>query len=571
MHYHPGSVEAPVLSGGALRALTAIIEGPVPGRTLARSMLRRLGVEDFRTRRFEETPRFQPLVPGNRPETDQPASPWREEKYPAALGVVEDSTKGGPLPTVLDYYRAYREGGATPREVAGTIAATIREDSFEGAPLHAFIAWDEEDVLRQAEDSSLRIARGQARSVLEGVPVAIKDELDAAGFPTTVGTAFIRDPIKDRDAFVVQRLRDAGAIILGKTNMHEIGIGVTGLNPFYGTPLNPCDPGRYPGGSSSGSGMVVGAGLCPLALGADGGGSVRVPAAFCGVLGLKMTWGRVSTAGEYPLGYTVGNNGPIAASARDLALAYVITAGADPNDPSTASGPPPTLEGFLEDLEGVRIGVYTPWFEDCRREIAEAGRAMLERLSAAGARVLEIEIPGLEELRIAHMITITLEMGASMDAYLRSGAKAFGLETRMNLALARHLTTSDYIKAQQVRARMMDRLGEVFRRVDVIATPTTANFPPLLRGKRLQSGVSDLRNTLETIRFTAPANMTGNPALSVPAGFVNVPGGKYPVPVGLQCIGRHWEEPLLLRIARVAEESLERPRPPVYLAPLRKS
>lgn len=562
-------IEAPLLSGKSLAILTGYLEGPFPGRgALARSMLDRLGIPPFRSRSYEESPRFQPLVSGPQGSASRPVSPGDTRAVRGALGAAAGS---GSLPSVLDYCNAYLEKKTTPREVAEKITATIERDSYEGARLHAFIAWEREEILRQAEESTRRIADGTARSILEGVPVAIKDELDVAGFPTTVGTAFLRAGQKERDATVVRRLREGGAVILGKTNMHEIGIGVTGLNPFYGTPLNPFDPGRYPGGSSSGSGAVVGAGLCPIALGADGGGSVRVPAAFCGVFGLKMTWGRVSVLGEYPLGYTVGNNGPIAATARDLALAYAFTAGEDPGDASTMAGPPPTLDGFLDDLEGVRIGVCTPWFEDCRTEVAQAGHALLERLSAAGARIVEIEIPELEELRVAHMITITLEMSTSMAEYLRAGRHLFGLETRMNLALARHLTTADYIKAQQVRARMMNHLEGIFQAVDIIATPTTANLPPLLHGGRNQRGVSDLKNTLETIRFTAPANMTGNPAVTVPAAFLDIPGSRHPVPVGLQCIGRHWEEPLLLRVARIAEECVDRPRPAVYLAPLQPS
>ncbi len=574
--YVSSVLKAPRASGAVLRAMAALLERPLIGIGPASSILRRVGVERFRRLTFTEAPRYYPLV--------QPAEagvPVATGPEPASLpGSAELETLGDRTrsakefryPSIIDYYQAYREGNGTPVEIAERIIAVLENENLRGErPLYAFSAWNAAEIRLQAAESARRVAAGKPRSLLEGVPVAIKDELDVRGYPTTVGTAFLTDHAAESDAFVVRKLREAGAIILGKTNMHEIGIGVTGLNAAYGTPVNPYAPGRYPGGSSSGSGSAVAAGICPVAIGADGGGSVRIPAAYCGVFGLKMTWGRVSTTGEYPLARSVGNNGPLAGTARDLALAYLATAGEDPADPDTIGTPAPSLRGFTEDLTGVRVGVYPPWFEHGNEDVVSAAQALLEKFREVGAEIREIEIPGLDTLRVAHLLTITQEMRASMEEYLRAGSHRFGNEARTNLALARYLTTTDYIKAQQARARMISRLGELFRSVDVIATPATANLPPLLHGSRRLDGVSDILSTLETMRFTVLANMTGNPAVSVPARFIAPRGGgpaDTTVPVALQCIGRHWEEPLLLRIARVAEELVERPSPQVYRSPL---
>jgi Asp-tRNA(Asn)/Glu-tRNA(Gln) amidotransferase A subunit family amidase len=571
MAYDPRATHSPRLSGAALTMVTALLERPLLGRIASGTLLRQIGVELFRSARFAETPSFFPPVPPPpAPDPSSTASAAPASTAPALLLSDELAQPSGGHPTVSDYARAYRESSISPEDVAERVVNLLRDRNHGDNPLYSFIAWSEDSIRRQAEESVRRIADGRTRSILEGVPVAVKDEIDVAGYPTSLGTGFLNRGTAEADAFVVAQLREAGAIILGKTNMHEIGIGITGLNPFHGTPVNPYAPGRYPGGSSSGSGSAVGAGICPIALGADGGGSVRIPAAFCGVFGLKMTWGRISTTGEYPLGRTVGNIGPIAAGARDLALAYMVTAAVDPMDAAMAGAPDPDLKGFTDDLRGVRIGVYPPWFEHGNETVVTTARSLVDRLAEAGAKLVEVEIPGLDDLRVAHLVTITLEMCASMETALRERRRDFGIETRANLALAQYLNTSDYLKAQQVRARTAARLQEVFQTVDVIATPTTANLPPHLYGSRLMAGVSDLRNTIETMRFTALANMTGNPAVSVPAGFIaeTDPRGSGRIPAGLQCIGRHWEEPLLLRIARVAEGLIERPRPEVFLPPI---
>jgi Asp-tRNA(Asn)/Glu-tRNA(Gln) amidotransferase A subunit family amidase len=314
----------------------------------------------------------------------------------------------------------------------------------------------------------------------------------------------------------------------------------------------------------------------------DGGGSVRIPASYCGVFGLKLTFGRVSDRGEALLSSTLANVGPIAGNARDLALLYLAIAGPDPERPMSTLQPTPTIDGFNEDVAGLRIGVYDDWFDHAAEEVVQTTRGLLTALRDRGAEIVPIEIPHLDLLRVAHLVTISNEMAWALSADYRDHRTDFGHETRLNLALARYLHTSDYLKAQQIRAEALNRFTEIFGRVDCIATPTTANLPPRLHRSRLLSGVSDLHSLTETMRFVTQANALGFPAVSVPAGFVtahsrhfwhtveerDLDGNIYSrVPVGLQFMARHWDEALLLRLARVCEEVVVRPRPRVYLSP----
>ena len=566
MSYTPEPIRAPRLQGTALSLSAVALEHRFPGAAVAATTFSAIGLKQFRELTPTELPLFLPLVPAPVPGTPgtsgPPAADAPDLEHASAL---IGSPEGEPtFPSVMDYARAYRQGDITPVAVANELIDVLERHNRSGAtPLYSFIAWNRDEILKDAEESAKRIRENTPRSIFEGVPVAVKDEIDVAGYSTSVGTSFKHDTPCAQDAWVVQRLRDAGALILGKTNMHEIGIGVTGINPFHGTPLNPYAPDRCPGGSSSGSASAIATGICPVALGADGGGSVRIPAAYCGIFGLKTTWGRTSATGEYALGYTVGNIGPMAATARDLALAYLVTAAVDPEDHGAHAAPPPNLDRFQDNLEGVRIGVYQPWFDHAHQEVLQPTRRLLELLREGGATVVEIEIDGLEELRLAHLVTISLEMRAAMAAELRQRRRDFGDETRTNLALARYLTTTDYLQAQKIRRRLSEEVRRVHREVDLIATPTTANLAPALPGSRVSRGVSDIVSMNETMRFLVLANMLGNPAVSVPAGFA--PDN---APVGLQLIGRHWEEALLLRAARVCEELVPRPLPQVFYAPL---
>ncbi|MFP4425950.1 MAG: amidase [Spirochaetaceae bacterium] len=568
---HP---RAPRLSGALLEAVAALLERPILGKPIAKKLLTASGIDRFRHLHVPEPPRMHPTV-------EVGEAKLGETPSDADLATMFSGAKatGFRFPSVSDYAEAYREGRMTPSEVAERIIRTLNEQDRGDPPLYLFVRWNEGEIRAQAEESSRRYREGNPRSLLEGIPIPIKDEVDVAGYPTSLGTSFLTTKKAEKDATVVARLRAAGAIILGKANMHEIGIGVTGLNPNYGTPINPYAPWRYPGGSSSGSAAAVALGLVPVAVGADGGGSIRIPAAFCGIAGLKATYGRVSGRGAGPLVWSVGHLGPLAASVADLAILYAHMAGPDELDPWTLGQPPLELGAAPASLEGMRLGIYTPWFEDASEDVLVVARSAVQSLTDAGAQVVEIDIPELENLRVAHLLTIVTEQKAAIERYYEDHRTDFGIETRTALALAGRLTGSDYIKAQQVRERGLRQWRKIFASVDVVVTPTTAVLPPKVPEDRLLSGVSDLSSLSEIMRYTPVANLLGFPAISVPAGFVTAHSRHFlhtqeerdhegkvysEVPVGLHFMAPHWEEGRLLRLGAAMESMLDRPRPRVY-------
>ncbi|MCA9718661.1 MAG: amidase, partial [Myxococcales bacterium] len=311
-----------------------------------------------------------------------------------------------------------------------------------------------------------------------------------------------------------------------------------------------------------GSAAAVAAGLCPMALGADGGGSIRIPAALCGVVGLKPTWSRVSTRGAFELAWSVGHLGPLGATVRDCALLYAAVAGPDPKDRfSTGQPAPRDVRPWLEadDLRGLRIGVYRPYFDDAEPDLVRACERALTWLEDAGASVREITIAHLERARVAHMITIASEMATAVEPYRAAHGRAFGLDVRINLAVARSFSATDYVKAQRVRTRVIKHWSRLLAPddgVDLIASPTTGCAATPIREDALTRGESDLETLGRIMRFAAPANLTGFPAISAPVGY-DFRG----LPIGLQLVARPWEENLLFKTASILERSTARRRP----------
>ncbi|MDY7031409.1 MAG: amidase, partial [Thermodesulfobacteriota bacterium] len=313
--YNLKSVKLPYLSGLSLRLCVALLESCLKG-LLVPKLFRNAGIAWLREQQIDEPPSLYPLPFTGTPAREFGAVPTDELPGPPTI-----PQSGFRFTTVHDYAKAYREGKTTPSEVARKVLDVIEMSNTISSPLCAIIAVDSRDVLRQAEAASDRIKNKQALGVFDGVPVAVKDQIDMVPYPTTVGTSFIGGSPATKDATVVARMRAAGALLIGKANMHEIGIGVTGLNPHHGTPRNPYKPDHFTGGSSSGSAAAVAAGICPVALGADGGGSIRIPSSFCGLVGLKPSFGRVSEHGSAPLTWSLNHQGPLAVTATDAALA----------------------------------------------------------------------------------------------------------------------------------------------------------------------------------------------------------------------------------------------------------
>ena len=546
MTYDLKDVSLPKLGTAGLRAVVALAESPIIGPLLVERLKRDGGLAGFAQRTPDEVPTMYPHLPA-----DARAIP------PLVQAATLTTAPGFRFPGVDDYHDAYRAGRTTPTDVATQFLARVAESERGDRPLRAFIAIDRDDVLAQAHASTERWRAGRPLGLFDGVPVGVKDEMDVAGYPTTVGTSFLGDAPASHDATVVARMRAAGALIVGKTNMHEIGINITGLNPHHGCTRNPYNDSYHTGASSSGSATAVAAGLVPIAIGADGGGSIRIPAALCGVVGIKSTFGRLSEHGAFPLCWSLGYLGPIATNVRDTARAWAIMAGYDAHDPNTDDKPEIALdESAPASLAGIRLGVYRPWFEHATADVVQHTDRLLRQLVAHGATLHDVEIPELDAQRVAHIVSITGEMTTSMERHYAAHRRDFGLDVRVNLALARSFSARDYVNAQRIRTRAQAIWTRAFTDVDAIITPTTGQTAPAIDERSLPDGNSDLSMSLRVMRFCQSANFTGHPAITMPAGYDH--NG---LPIGLQAIGRPWGERLLFRIAAMAEQIVERHAP----------
>ncbi len=457
--------------------------------------------------------------------------------------------------TAADYVEAYRSGRSTPVQVAERVLEWVSRLDEDSLPLRAFLHQRPEEILQLARESQARYEAGRPLGSLDGVPVAVKDELHQKGYPTTVGTSFLGKSPEAEDATAVARLRAAGALFLGKTNMHEVGLGVTGINPHHGPARNPYDPHRATGGSSSGSAAAVAAGLCPVALGADGGGSIRIPAALCGVVGLKPTHGRVSEHGAFPLCWSVAHVGPLGATTADVLEAYRIVAGPDPKDPTTWDQPKPLVDGLLTGhVDGLRIGICPDFFDQAEESVRKICRQVLEALP--GARLVEVRIPNLEYIRPVQYVTIGVEMAAALYEYRREGKDRFAADTRLLLEMASSVPAVDYVRAQRLRTRILRSFLGVFDEVDILASPATARTAPPISDAAAKTGESDEEVLQALTEFSFAANLTGLPAVSVPAGY-----DSDGLPIGLQFMAAPWREDLLFRAASATERLVERRRP----------
>ncbi len=544
--YDLKSVKLPKLTGTGLKLFANMLENSATRALLLGNLLQSGGITELRKMRIDEPPTMKPLKFADK----TTSSPFNLNGF-----TFPDSPKTG-FTTIRDYAAAYRDGTITPEEVAEKVLTAVAASDEGETPLRAFIAQNRDDIMAQARAAAERIKAGKPLSLLDGVPVAVKDEIDQVPYPTTVGTSFWGAAPAQEDSTVVARLRAAGALLIGKANMYEIGINPEGFNAHYGAVRNPYNLAHDSGGSSSGPTVAAAAGFCPVSIGADGGGSIRVPAAHCGLVGLKATYGRISEHGAAPLDWSVAHIGPIGATVADVALTYAAIAGPDEKDDNTKHQPPVTLDGWDNaDLSELRLGVYWDWFNHAQPDIVAAGKAMLEKLTEAGATIHEIEIPELDAIRIAHAVTILSEMAASTEN-IKADWKAFGAPTRVSLVLGRAFTARDYLQAQRIRTRAMATFDRVFEAVDLIVSPTTAVTAPKIPDGGLTAGWSNLSVVTEVMRYAVQANLTGLPAITFPIGYDSAG-----MPIGMQAMGRHWEEHLLLKIAYAAEQVVERKRP----------
>jgi Asp-tRNA(Asn)/Glu-tRNA(Gln) amidotransferase A subunit family amidase len=448
--------------------------------------------------------------------------------------------------TSLDFHKAYKSLNTSPVDIAHSIISTLSENEQYRFFL---IKFDQTDILNQAKESELRYKSGTPIGPLDGVPIAIKDEMDCLPYETSVGTSFLKI-VPKKDSNIVARLRKAGALIIGKTNMHEFGLDITNSNAFWGTPRNPHNTDHYTGGSSGGSAAIVSAGLCPLAIGADGGGSIRIPASYCGVFGLKPTCGRISGDGSYPLDSTTGVVGPISSSAYDLALSYILAAGPLESDPNSILQPPVSIENFnnIKSLKGVRLGVFWEYFNDGPREVVATCKAHLDQMVKLGAEIVEIIIPNLSELHDAHSTTIISEMSNCVKDLPR---RNMSHPSRVAFAVFDTLSQKDFLSAAQMKTRGMNCFRSIFQKVDVIVTPTTIAAPKVHIGG-LKYGISDYTTSGEAMKYIFASNLLGFPSLTCPVGF-----DQERLPIGILFQSKWWNEDMLLRMANVSESITE--------------
>ena len=538
--YNLSSLSLPKLYGRTLGLFRRLVTSSATRPLLLGSLLESGGIPKLRRLHLDESPTFYPLGHGASPVPK--IEPVRE---PGAEALPERSAQAWTK--IGHYTAAYREGRSTPSAVAEAFISARNLSQSRPIPLNAFIASYDDNIRMQAAESTKRLAEGRPRGVLEGVPIAVKDEVDMLPYPSTVGTRFLGAKPAARDAEAVARLRAAGALLVGKTNMHEIGIYPNGSNVHYGRVANPRDASRDSGGSSSGSAAAVGAGLVPAALGADGGGSIRIPSALCGLVGLKPGFGRISERGAAPLCWSVAHLGPIANSVEDIALLYSIMAGPDPEEPLTQGrGEPLAAEWRLPRLDGLRIGVDRAWSGHADLEIVAAHDRMLVLFESLGALIVPIAIPELDEMRIAHAVTILAEMAASMAMWPKE-ASQFADSTRISLALGAAMSSFDYLQAQKMRTRAMASFTRLFSELDLIVSPGTAIPAPKVPQAALANGWSDLGTDTESMRYAFPANLTGLPALVFPSGL-----SREGLPLSVQAMARWGREDLLLRLAYTA-------------------
>lgn len=415
--------------------------------------------------------------------------------------------------------------------------------------LNSFLTVTADAALAEARERTEELAAGRLRGPLHGVPIALKDLILTRGVRTTSGSAILRDWVPDRDATVVRRLRAAGAISLGKLNMHEFAFGATSINPHYGATRNPHDTTRMTGGSSGGSGAAVAGKLCYGALGSDTGGSIRCPAALCGLVGLKPTYGRVSRAGVLPLAWSLDHVGPMTRTVADAALMLEAMAGHDPEDGTSAKQPVPVFSrGLDQGVRGLRLGVPREFFwHPVHREVRNRVLEAIEALGNAGAEIREVSLKQLDAARAAQAITIYAEAGTAHRRLLETRSAEYGPSVRCRFVQGLFVSAADYLDAQRARRVVRAALLETFREVDALLTPACPIPAPRIDQQRVNVDGLVAPPQYFLVRNNGLFNITGLPALSVPCGLA---AG---LPVGLQIAGRPWDEATILRVARVVE------------------
>ena len=435
-----------------------------------------------------------------------------------------------------------------------------RIDATE-ATLNSFITRPGEETLEAARQAEAEIAAGDYRGVLHGVPVGLKDLYYVKGMPNTAGSRIFDDFVPGHDGASAESLKAAGAVLMGKLNLHQFAFGPTGLNADYGHMHNPWDPDRVAGGSSGGSGSAAAAGQCAITLGTDTGGSIRIPSALCGLAGLKPTYGRVSRFGLVSLSWSLDHPGPMARTVEDCAAALQVLAGYDPRDPASADEPVPDYMGALsEDLSGLKIGVPREYFEvPVDAEVEKLVRASLDTLEELGADVVEVDWPMYHRSADISKIILYAEAAAyHRDLLLRRGEE-YDPSVRWRFESGLFISGPDYLRALRHRREYTESARELLQQVDLLAGPMEPVVAPLIEAESVLVNGEPVGVIPALTQYTRPFNLTGYPALTVPCGFSEG------MPVGLQLAARPFEEATALRAGYAYQQATEwhKRRPPV--------
>ncbi|WP_250293047.1 amidase [Streptomyces atroolivaceus] len=440
--------------------------------------------------------------------------------------------------------RVVRARELSPVELTESVLARI--DAVEGR-LGAYVTVAADAALAAAVRAEREISGSGPRGPLHGIPMALKDLIDAEGVPTTASSHVRAGHVAERDSRVAERLGAAGAVLLGKTHTHEFAYGLT-------TPQtnNAWDHSRVAGGSSGGSAVAVAAGGATFAMGTDTGGSIRVPAALNGVVGLKPTYGLVPRTGVTSLSWSLDHVGPLARTVQDVALVLSATAGHDPRDPASVSGP--MLDRFPGgDLRGLKVGVpRNHYFDRVTPEVEESVRGAIERLAELGAELVDVEIPMARYIQAVQWGLMVPEATAYHERSLRATPDLYAADVRILLEAGELTSAGDYLRAQRARTMMRDAWARMFDGIDVLAAPTV----PMTAAEAGQETVEWADGTTEAVsdsyvRLCAPANITGVPALTLPVGH-----DRAGLPIGMQLMARPFQDATVLRVGRVYEESV---------------
>jgi aspartyl-tRNA(Asn)/glutamyl-tRNA(Gln) amidotransferase subunit A len=448
--------------------------------------------------------------------------------------------------TLREAARALRSGSVSSQEL--TRQALDRIDQLNPS-LNAFLLILRPEAMESAARADRELTAGEDRGPLHGIPVALKDLFHMRGVPTTGGSKVYGNDVPDTDSAVVERLTAAGAVILGKLNLHELAYGITSDNPHFGPVRNPWNREHIAGGSSGGSAVAVAAGMVFASLGTDTGGSIRIPAALCGTVGVKPTYGLVSRFGVMPLGFTLDHAGPLAGTVRDAAAVLNAIAGHDSRDSASARTP---VEDFVPgeecSIRGIRIGYAEAFFTRLDPEVDQAVRSALALASSLGAEITSVTLPDLEAVNTLGRMILLAEAAAVHGNHM-DRRDLFGRDVLSLLDQGRLLPATMYIDAQRARAKLQAELRSIWGEVDCVITPTIPIAAPRLGQDTVNVAGTEEEVRAVVTRFTRFMNFFGIPAVSLPCGLTSTG-----LPVALQVAGPAFGDGLVLRVAAALED-----------------